>query len=44
MWVITVMRNGQVLAWVFRKTQEECRAWAEKNMPIYARGKVPGYS
>lgn len=43
LWVITVIRNGNLLAWVFRRTPEECRAWADKNIPIYAQGKLPNY-
>lgn len=42
-WVLTVTLDGRPICWVFRKTEEECREWAEKNIKVYARGKLPSY-
>ena len=42
-WILTVKMNGRPICWVFRKTEAECREWAEKNIQVYARGKLPSY-
>ena len=42
-WIIQVNRDGHPIVWVFRKTQEEAKAWAEKNIEVYKRGKTPTY-
>lgn len=42
-WVITVERDGQIITWVFRKTDKECREWATRSMPLYRKGQVPAY-
>lgn len=42
-WIIVVLGNRRLLALVVRKTEDECRQWAEKNLPVYQRGDVPAY-
>ena len=42
-WIILVLRNGGCIAVVVREDEAACRAWAEKNMPLYLKGKVPQY-
>lgn len=38
-WVLVVTRNGKDLALMFRDSEAECRAWAERNIIHYARGR-----
>lgn len=42
-WIVEVRRDGQPIAWVFRDTEAEATAWAEKNIYVYGRGKTPAY-
>jgi len=42
-WVAQVNRNGIPIVWVFRKSEAEAKAWAEKNIQVYAKGKTPTY-
>lgn len=40
-WVVCVFINGMCVTTVLRKSEEECKAWAERNLPIYLQGKMP---
>lgn len=42
-WVITVFADQACLAIVVRQSEAECKMWAEKNMPILQKGKMPAY-
>lgn len=42
-WVITVYQNNGLILLLLRKTERECREWAETNIDTLRKGQVPSY-
>lgn len=40
-WVLSVFISGDWVTTVLRKSEAECKQWAERNLPIYLKGKIP---